>query len=180
MKKLKISLKSFNKYHFFFLLSLVFMLFSFIRHYTHQNRHNLSFVYNYKQYVERKNGLKLKTLSSTNFTDEHFSIMSYSFSNSGDGVLFTSEAHVVERHKNVFEYCLYDSEVEDFTEHKTDPHFEELFFTASDIVMKTRTRDVSRSAVNYFSQHIVLIKGGIFEFPTLVSRSRSPQYVPVT
>ncbi len=180
MKKLKISLKNFNKYHFFFLLSLVFMLFSFIRHYTHQNRHNLSFVYNYKQYVERKNGLKLKTLSSTNFTDEHFSIMSYSFSNSGDGVLFTSEAQVVERHKNVFEYCLYDSEVEDFTEHKTDPHFEELFFTASDIVMKTRTRDVSRSAVNYFSQHIVLIKGGIFEFPTLVSRSRSPQYVPVT
>jgi len=172
MKKLIIYSKNLNSHHLWFVISVMFMLFSLEQYYTHQNRHNLNFSYNYKQYVEGDNGLQLNILGSTRFEDAHFSMMLYAFPDplAGEGVLITSKADVLRRHKNVFEYCVYDSEVKNLSQHKTHPHFDDVFFHASDIVMKTETHEVNRSVVNYFSKHIVLLSGGVFGFPTLVSR----------
>ncbi|HHP0480463.1 TPA: hypothetical protein ACRZ2J_002227 [Vibrio campbellii] len=171
MKKLKKFLANLNKAHTALVLSSLLFLGCFFLSKSEGEQHNLKFIYNYKVYEEEHGKIKLDILSSMEFSNNQFSVMQFSSPGTEDSLLLSFDAKILDRNKNKFEFCSYNIAVKNTKEAFSESLIEKHFFDMSQVVTDLK-RDSSRPiSVEFFSEDVVLITGGFFNRPTLISRS---------
>ena len=135
------------------------------------NRLPLKHMYNFKVFESIGEQIKLKSLSTIEFHNRQFSVVQYNEPASDNAMLVTFEANITEQNNNQFEFCSYDIDVRNINETLNDDFYQRHFFDISQKIMNLKTRRHPPISIEYFSENVVLVSGGLFGHPRLISRA---------
>ncbi|GEM77166.1 hypothetical protein VSA01S_32780 [Vibrio sagamiensis NBRC 104589] len=132
-------------------------------------------MYNFKVFESNANKLKLISLSTIEFHNSKFSVVEYSEPASDNAMLVTFEANITDQVNNKFEFCSYDISVRNINELHNNDFYQRHFFDISETIMSLKNRQHPPMSIEYFSANVVLVSGGLFDHPRLISRSSHSQ-----